>query len=253
MNLDVQLIRHATLRIQIDELNLLVDPMLSDKDAMTPIQDSGDDRRNPLVPLPLSIEGLLHGINAVLVTHTHRDHWDDAATANIPRDLRILCQPQDADKFHEWGFEDVRPIHSAAVFGHVSIYRTGAQHGTGELAKKMAPVSGYFLNSRKGDSLYIAGDSVWSNPVQDVLQRYRPHVTILNTGAARFTYGDPITMDEKDVVRVVRHAPYTKVIAVHMESINHCGLTRKDLARHLADNNIGEQVLIPADGEHLRF
>ena len=253
MNLDIQLIRHATLRIKIDELNLLVDPMLSDKDAMTPIQDSSDDRRNPLVPLPVPMDEILQGINAVLITHTHRDHWDDAATQLIPKDLRILCQPEDADKFHEWGFEDVRPIHSAAVFGHVSIYRTGAQHGTGELAEKMAPVSGYFLNSRKGDSLYIAGDSVWSNPVKDVLQRYRPHVTVLNTGAARFTYGAPITMDEKDVVRVVRQAPYTKVVAVHMESINHCGLTRKDLARHLADNNIGEQVLIPADGEHLRF
>jgi hypothetical protein len=89
--------------------------------------------------------------------------------------------------------------------------------------------------------------------VKDVLNRYRPQVTVLNTGAARFTYGDPITMTEKDVIRVVRQAPYTNVVAVHMESINHCRLTRKDLARYLADNNIGEQVLIPADGEHLRF
>jgi len=86
-----------------------------------------------------------------------------------------------------------------------------------------------------------------------VLRTYRPHVTVLNTGAARFTYGDPITMTEKDVVRVVRQAPFTKVVAVHMESINHCGLTRKDLARHLADNGIGEQVVIPLDGERLQF
>ena len=253
MNLEIQLIRHATLKVKIDELTLLVDPMLSDKDAMTPIQDSGDDRRNPLVPLPASIEEILKGVSAILVTHTHRDHWDDAATQRIPKGCRILCQPEDLDKFHDLGFEDVRAIHSAAVFGHVSIYRTGAQHGTGELAKKMAPVSGYFLNSRKGDSLYIAGDSVWSNPVKDVLQRYRPHVTVLNTGAARFTYGDPITMTEQDVLRVVRQAPDTKVVAVHMEAINHCGLTRKGLARFLADNNVGEQVVIPIDGECLKF
>ena len=253
MNLNIQLVRHATLRVKIDELTLLVDPMLSDMAAMPPIDDSGDGRRNPLVPLPMSLDDIMHDIQAVLVTHTHRDHWDPAATERIPKHMRILCQPEDADKFYDWGFDDVRPIHSAAVFGHVSIYRTGAQHGTGDLAKKMAPVSGYFLNSRQGDSLYLAGDSVWSNPVKDVLNRYRPQVTVLNTGAARFTYGDPITMTEKDVVIVVRQAPYTKVVAVHMESINHCGLTRKDLARHLADNNIGEQVLIPADGEHLCF
>src|SRR4051812_36728370 len=253
MNLHIQLVRHATLRVKIDELNLLVDPMLSDMAAMPPIDDSGDERRNPLVPLPMSLDEIMHGVHAVLVTHTHRDHWDAAATERIPKHMRILCQPEDADKFYDWGFDDVRPIHSAAVFGHVSIYRTGAQHGTGDLAKKMAPVSGYFLNSRQGDSLYLAGDSVWSNPVKDVLNRYHPQVTVLNTGAARFTYGDPITMTEKDVVRVVRQAPYTKVVAIHMESINHCALTRKDLARHLADNNIGDQVVIPQDGERLSF
>ena len=253
MKLDIQLIRHATLRIKIDELNLLVDPMLSDQGAMPPIQDSGDERRNPLVPLTMPMDEIMRGINAVLVTHTHRDHWDAAASELIPKRMRILCQPEDADKFHEWGFDDVRAIHSAAVFGHVSIYRTGAEHGTGDLAKAMAPVSGYFLNSRKGDSLYIAGDSIFCNHVKDVLRTYRPHVTVLNTGAARFTYGDPITMTEKDVVRVVRQAPFTKVVAVHMESINHCGLTRKDLARHLADNGIGEQVVIPLDGERLQF
>jgi L-ascorbate metabolism protein UlaG (beta-lactamase superfamily) len=227
--------------------------MLSEQGAMPPIDDSGDDRRNPLVELPMPVADLLQGVNAVLITHTHRDHWDSAAADLIPKHTRILCQPEDAEKFHESGYDDVRPIHSAAVLGHVSIYRTGAQHGSGELAKKMAPVSGYFLNSRAGESLYIAGDSVWCTAVKDVLQRYRPAVTVLNTGAAQFTSGDPITMTAKDVVQVVRQATYTKVVAVHMESINHCRMTRKDLARELADRNIGEQVIIPADGESLRF
>ncbi len=251
--MDVQLIRHATLRVKIDELTLLVDPMLSDKDEMTPIQDSGDERRNPIVPLPTPIEDVLRGINAVLVTHTHRDHWDAKATERIPKHLRILCQPEDADKFHEWGFDDVRPIHSAAVFGMVAIYRTDGQHGTGELAKKMAPVSGFFLKSRAGDSLYIAGDTIWCNSVREVLTKYRPNVTVVNAGAAQFTYGDPITMTSQDVIRVVREARFTKVVAVHMQAINHCRLTRMDLAKELAAANIGEEVIIPQDGEHLTF
>lgn len=251
--MDLQLIRHATLRVKIDDLVLLVDPMLSEQGEMTPIQDSGDDRRNPLVPLPMTVEDILRDVNAVLVTHTHRDHWDPAATKLIPKKMRILCQPEDADKFHECGYEDVRSIHSAALLGLVGIYRTEGQHGTGELAKKMAPVSGFFLKSRAGESLYIAGDTIWCNSVRDALMRYRPAVTVLNTGAARFTYGDPITMTSKDVIRVVREAKFTKVVAVHMQAINHCGLTRKDLATELAAANIGEQVIIPQDGEHLKF
>jgi len=250
---ELQLIRHATLRIKIDDLSLLVDPMLSDAEAMPPIQDSGNGRRNPLVGLPIPVEEVLRDVDAVLVTHTHRDHWDTAATELVPKKMRILCQPDDSDKFHEWGFEDVRPIHTAAVFGLVSIYRTHGQHGRGELAKAMAPVSGYFLNSRDGESLYIAGDTVWCPPVRDALMRHRPAVTVVNAGAARFTYGDPITMTHDDVITVVREAPFTRVVAVHMQAINHCGLTRKALARHLADADIGEEVIIPADGERLKF
>ncbi len=251
--MEIQLIRHATLRVKIDDLVLLVDPMLSDKDEMTPIQDSGDERRNPLVPLPMPAEEVLKGVTAVVVTHTHRDHWDAAATRLVPKHLRILCQPEDAHKFHEWGYEDVRPIHSAAVFGLVGIYRTEGQHGTGEVAKKMAPVSGFFLKSRGGESLYIAGDTIWCNHVRDVLMRYRPAVTVVNAGAARFTYGDPITMTAEDVMQVVDQAPWTKVVAVHMQAINHCGLTRVELAKQLAAANIGEEVIIPRDGEQLSF
>jgi L-ascorbate metabolism protein UlaG (beta-lactamase superfamily) len=253
VNLKVQLVRHATLRVKIDKLVLLVDPMLSEVGAMPPIQDSGDDRRNPLIPLPMSLDEILRDVSAVLITHTHRDHWDPAATERIPKNLRILCQPEDADKFHEWGYDDVRPIHSAAVLGHVTIYRTGAEHGTGEIAKKMAPVSGYFLNARSGESIYVAGDTIWCNHVCDTLMRYRPHVTVVNTGAARFTKGDPITMSADDVIRTAREAPFTKVVAVHMQAINHCGLLRKDLALKLAEANIGDEVILPIEGEELKF
>jgi L-ascorbate metabolism protein UlaG (beta-lactamase superfamily) len=251
--MEIQLIRHATLRIKIDELTFLVDPMLSDAEAMPPIENSNNDLRNPLVPLPVEPQELMHDVSAVIVTHTHRDHWDAAATELVPKKMRILCQPEDSDKFHDWGFEDVRPLHSAAVFGLVAIYRTGGQHGTGELAKKMAPVSGFLLKSRGGESIYIAGDTVWCNAVRDPLMRYRPQVTVLNAGAARFKTGDPITMTAREVVKVVTEAPFTRVAAVHMGAINHCELTRKDLARYLADRNIGDQVLIPADGEQMHF
>src|SRR5512146_1030155 len=108
--MQVQLIRHATLRISISGHTFLVDPMLSDKDAMDPIQNASNFLRIPMVPLPFSDDEILKDVDAVLVTHTHRDHWDDAATAAVPKSLPIFCQPEDASKFAEWGYPDVRPI-----------------------------------------------------------------------------------------------------------------------------------------------
>ncbi|HYE24143.1 MAG TPA: MBL fold metallo-hydrolase [Clostridia bacterium] len=247
----IQLIRHATLRIEIDDKVFLVDPMLSDAGIMPPIQNSGDGRRNPLVPLPVGIDDVLRGVNAVLVTHTHRDHWDQAATEVIPRNTRIICQPEDARKFHDLGFEDVRPIYSAAIYGHVAIYRTEGRHGTREIGKAMAPVSGFVLRSRAGECVYIAGDTIWCLQVRDALMRYRPPYTIVNCGGARFTEGDPITMTSGDVARVATEAEFTRVIAVHMDSINHCRVTRAQLAADLAGRDLCNRVVIPADGEIL--
>jgi L-ascorbate metabolism protein UlaG (beta-lactamase superfamily) len=83
--MNVQLIRHATLLLHIGGLNLLVDPMLSVQGANPPIINTANDRRNPLVDLPFPLEDLLaQPIDAVLITHTHRDHFDEQAAEALP-------------------------------------------------------------------------------------------------------------------------------------------------------------------------
>src|SRR5436305_8893003 len=96
----LQLIRHATLIAEFAGKRLLVDPMLSDMGAMPPIENSPNQKPNPLVPLPASAEEVLRGIDAGLVTHTHRDHWDAAATELVPKETMMLGQTADETKFH---------------------------------------------------------------------------------------------------------------------------------------------------------
>ncbi len=249
--MDIQLIRHATLRVRFDNLVLLIDPMLGEKGSMPPIANSADQQPNPLVPLPLPIAELLNGVDAVLVTHVHRDHWDAAASASVPRSMRILCQPPDIAFFRELGFNDVRPVHSAVAYGLVTIARTAGEHGTGEIGLKMAPVSGYLLRSRADESLYIAGDTILCSAVRKVLKDFAPQVVVVNSGGARFLEGDPITMTAEEVAEVARLAPESQVIAVHMEAINHCGVRRDELKRHLSTIELQKPVLVPRDGELL--
>ncbi len=74
----IHFLRHATLLLTINDLTLLVDPMLSPLEAMGPIANAGNQQRIPMVPLPVSdadLQQILQRIDAVLVTHTHRDHW----------------------------------------------------------------------------------------------------------------------------------------------------------------------------------
>jgi L-ascorbate metabolism protein UlaG (beta-lactamase superfamily) len=60
------------------------------------------------VPLPFPAERLVGEIDAVLVTHLHRDHFDEAAERLLPRDIPVFCQPADAKRLGELGF-DARP------------------------------------------------------------------------------------------------------------------------------------------------
>jgi len=243
------LIRHATLLIEFGGRTLLVDPMLDDAGARPAIQNSPNPRNNPLVPLPLAADEVVRGVDAVLVTHTHSDHWDTTAAKVIGKDVPLFCQPEDVSRFRELGFVSSHLISASETWSGIQIHRTGGQHGTGEIARQLAPVSGFVLKAPAEPTLYIAGDTIWCSEVESALKNHGPTVTVVNAGGARFLQGDPITMAPEDVIQVCRSAPQTQVVAVHMEAINHCLVTREDLRFQIEAERLSEQVTIPGDGE----
>jgi L-ascorbate metabolism protein UlaG (beta-lactamase superfamily) len=249
----VRLIRHATLRVEIAGRVLLVDPMLDDAGARPAIEGTENDRRNPLVPLPIPVAEVVDGIDAALITHLHADHLDHAAVAALPPSLPLFCQPDDIGALAASGFTDVRPVDVAADFDGIAIARTPARHGKGEIGDRMAPASGFLVVAEGEPKLYVAGDTVWCTEVAEVLGRDQPDVTVVNAGAAQFVEGGPITMDGADVADLTQNAPWTQVVAVHMEAINHCLLTRDALRAKLAGLGLAAYVAIPADGEELAF
>ncbi|MBD0379408.1 MBL fold metallo-hydrolase [Paenibacillus sedimenti] len=246
----IQLIRHATLWLEYAGTTFLIDPMFSEAGANPPIPGSSNERRNPLVPMPGSMHGWLQP-DAIVVTHLHRDHWDDAAAAALPKATPIFCQPGDENTFSSQGFTSVSAITTMIQTKNIRISRTSGQHGTGDIGEKMGRVSGFVFQADGEPTLYLAGDTIWCNDVEQALDIYRPDVSIVNAGGARFAVGDPITMEADDIIQVCKYAPYTQIVAVHMDSINHCLLTREDLKIRLAEAGLLDQVAIPKDGERV--
>ena len=76
---------------------------------------------------------------------------------------------------------------------------------------------------------HVAGDTIWCDEVEDALAEHGPDVVVVNAGAARFLEGDPIIMDAGDVIETARAAPRATIVAVHLEALNHCLLTREAL------------------------
>ncbi len=248
--MNIQFIRHATLWLEYAGVKFLIDPMFSDKAVNPPIPNSGDERRNPLVPLPSALNAWL-APDAVLVTHLHPDHWDKAAMHALPKTTIIFCQQGDADAIRSSGFINVTEIQTSLAFQGVTIHRTSGQHGTGEIGHKMGQVSGFVLQAQAEPTLYITGDTIWCEDVMAALDTYKPDMTIVNAGGARFVVGDAITMDEENIIKLIGYAPYTRIVAVHMDTINHCHVTREVLRTRLAANHLLNKVDIPEDGEWL--
>ena len=231
------LVRSATLILEIRGKRILVDPMLDDVGARPPIEGTRNQVANPTVPLPFPAEDVVRGLDAVIVTHRHRDHLDVRGERLLPRDVPVFCQPEDEGALRTLGL-DARPVDDAIDWDGLHITRTPARHGTGRIAELLAPVSGFVL-----DDLYLAGDTVWYEAVEETIERHLPRVAVVNAGGAEFTEGGLIVMGADDVREVVARVP--TVVAVHMEALNHCFLERESLRRAVPG------VLVPEDGEML--
>jgi L-ascorbate metabolism protein UlaG (beta-lactamase superfamily) len=214
-----------------------------------------------LVDLPESPAEVIAGVDAVIVTHTHLDHWDDAAQQALPKDIPLFAQHEaDAQLIRSQGFKNVHVLTEEAQFGGVKISKTGGQHGTDEmyavpaLAKPLGEAMGVVFQAPGYKTLYLAGDTVWRKEVDQAIEKYHPQIIVLNAGKAKMTgYEGAIIMGEEDVLRASQVAKDAKIVAVHMDAINHMSLTREALRSYVQQHGIEGRVDIPEDGASLAF
>ena len=249
-----RLLRNATAVLGYGEHVFLIDPALDAVGERPPVANTPNQRRNPLVDLPDGWRAAVDAATAVIQTHLHRDHWDDADEHVLDRALPVYVQPQDADSLRAKGFLNVHPVESVISIGEVSLTRVPAQHGTGDIARAMAPVSGYVLRATAEPTVYLAGDTIWYDAVADTITTYAPEVIVVNGGGARFLEGDPIVMSATDIAAVQAAAPQATVVVQHLEAINHCLETRAYYREELPRLGVDmRRLVIPADGEVLHL
>ncbi len=252
--MNIQLIRNATLVLQFADKKFLIDPFLSDKGALPPFPNTANQHlSNPTVDLSTSINEIIN-VDAVIVTHLHPDHFDDKAKEVLPKEITIFAQnKEDLEVIKEEGFQNVFTLEEESAFGDVTLSRTDGKHGAGEILKQTGQVCGIAFTHPNEKTLYVAGDTLFNEDVQESIQKHDPKVIVVNAGAAQFLEGGPITMTKEDVVRTHNKAPDATIVAVHMESLNHCLLTRDELKQLIEEKSLSNQVLIPDDGQSLSF
>ncbi|MFC0469789.1 MBL fold metallo-hydrolase [Halalkalibacter kiskunsagensis] len=259
--MNIQLIRNATLVVEYAGKKFLIDPMLAEKGALPAFgptvglpEAPRQDQNNPLVSLPTFVDNITQDIDAVIVTHLHPDHWDMAAVEALPKDIKLFSQnEEDATVIRNAGFQNVEVLKEDTILEDIQLIKTKGEHGRGEILKAAGHVCGVVFKHSSEKTLYVAGDTVWYDAVQEVINTHNPEIIVVNAGDNQFNIGGSLVMGKDDVYEVYKAAPNAKIISTHMEAVNHWTLSREELKNFTNEKGISDKVLVPSDGESYTF
>ena len=245
------LIRSATLKLEYGGTCFLIDPAFADRFSGPSFAGKS---QNPLVDLPMSKDRIMDGVNMVIVSHIHSDHFDKAAQAYIDKKLPVLCQPHEAEQIKDMGFCDVLPVEEHIDIHGLSLTRTPAKHGSGSVLEDMGRASGFLLKADAEPTVYWCGDTVLYEGVIHILSEEKPDIVITHSAGAVWGDNVKILMDDKETIQICKLLPDSKVVAVHLDSYDHGTVFRDTLRAYAQANEVDEdQLYIPEDGDSLYF
>jgi L-ascorbate metabolism protein UlaG (beta-lactamase superfamily) len=257
----LQYLRQATVLLEVNSKKILIDPVLSDKGAQDPIPFS-NEKRIPMNDLPIPKDRIIEQADAVLVTHYHPDHFDADAEKLLPKDILIFCQPFDVEKLKSKGFTNLKSIEQVVNWSGISIKRYETHHHEGATGAMPFGESSSFSLTFKKDTIFITGDAVLDGLLKNALKSEKPTCIIANTGECTFSKQNPVlkpgkhmTLTKEELLKIAIENKKAILIAIHMDAINHCGLTKEELRLFLKKQEklIQNKILIPNEGEVLQL
>ncbi len=257
-----QHIRNATGKLAYNDTVFLIDPMLAEKGRYDGFAGTfNSELRNPMVELPETKDDVLQDVDAIVITHTHSDHWDEVAQQFINKDIPVFVQDKkDFEAIKKEGFRNVQILDRNVDFQGVTLKHIEGTHGTeamyedNHFADAAGETMGVIFSAPGEKTTYLMGDTVWTARITKTLHTEKPQVIIMNTGYAKLLgYNDGIIMGTEDVAKAARLMPGAKLITVHMDAINHCTVSRSNMRNFIQMADLSHQVFVPNDGESIQL
>ncbi len=154
---EVTWVGHGTVLVDLDGVRVLTDPLLRDRVVHL--------RRHAPLPPPQ----LLSGLDAVLLTHLHRDHLDLPSLRRVGRHVPLVVPRGGGRLLLRRGFHSVREIAPGEelALGSLSVLATEARHhgGRGVMGAR-GPALGYVITGSR--RIYHAGDTDLFEGMRDI-------------------------------------------------------------------------------------
>ena len=238
MNCRITHISTATMLLEIGSIRLLTDPVFDPAGGSYYFGYGTSSRKLTASPIKPEIIGKT---DAVLLSHDqHEDNLDRAGRALLPLARQVLTTSAGAKRLGNNAI-GLRSWQSAVVKSdsfEIKVIAVPARHGSLGSHLIVGETTGFVLEwpGQKHGALYISGDTVWFNGINEIARRFQIGTAILHIGKAGFPITGPIhfTFNTREAVRTIKALNPRTVIPIHYEGWKHFREPRAEAEKQFA-------------------
>lgn len=238
-------IGHGTALIHLNNTNILTDPEFNGWIiALHRVNAPG-----------LKIENLPK-IDAILISHAHRDHLDKWSMEQFPKNTTILISRGNGDILRGWGFTNVREmeLEEKITVNNISITAAPAKHsGARNSAFADYPKAlSYIVEDEK--TIYFAGDGGMFGGFGEISKKYKIDMALLPIGAYQpHWFMKSHHMSPEDALSAMKMLGAKEMIPIHWGSfkiaLDGVGEPKEKLLKLIENSDMKEKIHILENGE----
>ena len=246
----ITFVNHATFLIQTPELNILTDPIWSER--ASPVSWAGPKRVRP----PGVKFEELPKIDLVVISHNHYDHLDVETLKRLNERFapKVLVPIGDKELVESIGIKDVTELDwwdSIEISPDVQITFAPTQHWSSRgLFDKYKSLWGSYFIQLGNRSVYFGGDSGYSSHYVEIKKRLgSPEIALLGIGAyAPRWFMQPMHMNPAEAVQAHQDLGAKLSIGMHFGtfqmSAEAIDQPKIDLKEALKEANLSPEIFI---------